>query len=93
MSETQELQEVEERLEVVEQRSHHLMLAGIAVAGMAAAAWFVWRARRRAAVQAARAASRVRRKRPRLRAVPGTGRPSGRRPGARKTAPRRKKTD
>jgi hypothetical protein len=90
MSETQEMQEVEERLEVVEQRSHHLMLAGIAVAGMAAAAWFVWRARRRAA---ALAGSRVRRKRPRLRAVPGPGRPSGRRTGARKTAPRRKKTD
>ena len=90
MSETQEMQEVEERLEVVERRSHHLVLAGIAVAGMATAAWFVWRARRR---EAALAASRVRRKRPRLRAVPGTGRSSTRRSTARKTGPRRKKTD
>jgi len=90
MSETQEMQEVEERLDVVEQRSHHLMLAGIAVVGMAAAAWLVWRARRR---EAALAASRVRRKRPRLRAVPGPGRPSSRRTGAKKSAPRRKKTD
>ena len=91
MSESQELQEVEERLDVVERRSHHLVLAGIAVAGMATAAWFVWRARRRAAALVA--APRVRRKRPRLRAVPDTGRPSTRRSIAKKTGPRRKKTD
>ncbi len=90
MSELQERQEVEERLDVVERRSHHLMLAGIAVAGMAAAAWLVWRARRRKAVLLA---SPVRRKRTRLRAVPGPGRPSARRTGAKKTGPRRKPTD
>lgn len=90
MNEMQDLQEVEERLEVVEQRSHTLMLAGIAVAGMATAAWLIWRARRRESLPAT---SRTRRKRPRLRAVPGTGRSTTRRSGAKKTTPRRKKTD
>lgn len=89
MIESQELQEVEERLEVVEQRSHHLLLAGIAVTGMAVAAWLVWRARRRAGLPAPHG----RRKRPRLRAVPAPGRPSPRRSGARKPAPRRKRTE
>jgi hypothetical protein len=90
MGELQERQEVEERLGAVERRSHHLMLAGIAVAGMAAAAWFVWRARHR---KAASLAAPVRRKRTRLRAVPGPGRPSARRSGTKKTGPRRKLTE
>lgn len=90
MSESQERQEIKERLDVVERRSHHLLLAAIAVAGMAAAAWLVWRARRR---EAALLASPVRRKRTRLRAVPGPGRSSTRRSGAKKTGPRRKLTD
>ena len=90
MSEAQELQEVEERLDEVERRGHHLILAGIAVAGMVAAAWLVWRVRRRTA---ALAASRVRRKRPRLRAVPGPAQRTARRTGAKKNGPRRKRTD
>lgn len=89
MSDNRDLQAVEERLGVVERRSHHLLLAGIAVAGMATAVWLVWRSRRRAA---ALPAARLRRRRPRLRAVPGSGRPSSGTAGARKPHPRRKKT-
>jgi len=90
MQELQELQEVEARLDVVERRSHRLMLAGFALAGMATAAFFVWRGRRRVA---ALAASLVGRHRPRLRVVRSDGRPSTRRGAAKKSAPRRKKTD
>jgi hypothetical protein len=82
MSDNRDLQAVEERLGVVERRSHHLLLAGIAVAGMATAVWLVWRSRRRAAALPAA----------RLRAVPGSGRPSSGTAGARKPHPRRKKT-
>lgn len=90
MSDDLDLHRIEERLGAVERRSHLLVLAGLAVAGMAAAAWLVWRARRRAA---ARVASPPGRRGPRPRRVVEAGRLPSRRAGAKKPLPRRQQTD
>jgi hypothetical protein len=90
MSGSRELREIDERLDGVERRSRLLMLAGAAIAGAAAAAWLIWRFRRRGAARppSPRPSGRMR-----LRAVPGPGRNAARRNGARPPGPRRKRTD
>ncbi len=90
MEESSELQEVEERLEAVENQSRHLLLTGLAVAGFLGVVFVMWQARQRRRVAAVpRARSRPRR----LRSVPPPTASVSRGTVAKgRTSPRRKRT-